>query len=103
MLPRALRVGCNDRLGAALSLRAVRAARRFHARGAIAPPSPMEFWPAPLMGWTLAAVPRAQMVRKPLQVRPRSRRTLDQRLWLRFPRLAAATHRLIARLEPGSR
>ena len=63
----------------------------------------MEFWPAPLTGWILAAVPRAQMVRKPLQVRPRSRRTLDQRLWLRFPRLAAATHRLIARLEPGSR
>jgi ketosteroid isomerase-like protein len=31
------------------------------------------------------------------------RRTLDQRLWLRFPRLAATCFRLLGRLSPGSR
>jgi len=44
-----------------------------------------------------------QIVRKPLRVRERSTRTLDQRLSLRFPRLAAANSRLIARLPPTSR
>jgi hypothetical protein len=44
-----------------------------------------------------------EIVRKPLRVRERSRRTLDQRLSLRFPRLAAASFRLIDRLPPSSR
>jgi ketosteroid isomerase-like protein len=45
-----------------------------------------------------------QVVRKPLRVRERSRRTLDQRLALRFPRLAAASGRLLlGRLPPRSR
>ena len=44
-----------------------------------------------------------EVVRKPLRVRERSRRTLDQRLLLRFPRLAAVNARLIARLPPRSR
>jgi ketosteroid isomerase-like protein len=44
-----------------------------------------------------------EIVRKPLRVRERSRRTLDQRLSLRFPRLAAAYLRLIFKLPPGSR
>jgi ketosteroid isomerase-like protein len=43
------------------------------------------------------------MVRKPLQARERSRRTLDQRLFLRFPRLANAVFRLVARRPPRSR
>jgi ketosteroid isomerase-like protein len=46
---------------------------------------------------------RDQIVRKPLRVGERSRRTLDQRLSLRFPRLAAANARLIGKLAPGSR
>jgi ketosteroid isomerase-like protein len=45
----------------------------------------------------------AEVVRKPLHVRERSRRTLDQRLGLRFPRLAAATGRLLAKRPPSSR
>jgi hypothetical protein len=44
-----------------------------------------------------------RIVRTPLRVRQRSSRTLDQRLALRFPRLAAATFRLIGKLPPGSR
>jgi hypothetical protein len=44
-----------------------------------------------------------EIVRKPLQVRERSSRTLDQRLFLRFPRLATASFRLITKLPPGSR
>ena len=44
-----------------------------------------------------------EVVRKPLSVGERSRRTLDQRLALRFPRLASATARLIDRLPPRSR
>ena len=45
-----------------------------------------------------------EFVRKPLQVREGSRRTLDQRLVLRFPRLADAYARLVvARLPPTSR
>ena len=48
-----------------------------------------------------------EVVRKPLRVRERSSRTLDQRLGLRFPRLGAAsgrlTGRLIGRLSPRSR
>ena len=48
-------------------------------------------------------MPRERIVRKPLRVRERSRRTLDQRLLLRFPSLAAAWFRLIGRLPPSSR
>jgi ketosteroid isomerase-like protein len=44
-----------------------------------------------------------EIVRKPLRVRERSRRTLDQRFFLRFPRLAAASARLIGKLPPRSR
>jgi len=44
-----------------------------------------------------------EIVRKPLRARERSSRTLDQRLFLRFPRLAAANSRRIAKLPPGSR
>jgi ketosteroid isomerase-like protein len=44
-----------------------------------------------------------EIVRKPLRVRERSRRTLDQWLSLRFPRLAAANSRRIGKLPPGSR
>jgi ketosteroid isomerase-like protein len=46
---------------------------------------------------------KMEVVRKPLRVRERSSRTLDQRLFLRFPRLAATSFRLIARLPLGSR
>jgi ketosteroid isomerase-like protein len=42
-------------------------------------------------------------VRTPLKKRHRSRRTLDQRLVLRFPRLGNASFRLITRLPPTSR
>jgi ketosteroid isomerase-like protein len=45
----------------------------------------------------------AEIVRKPLHVRERSSRPFDQRLTLRFPRLAEAYLRLIGRLPPGSR
>jgi ketosteroid isomerase-like protein len=44
-----------------------------------------------------------ELVRKPLKIREHSRRTLDQRLAIRFPWLAAASSRLIAMLPPGSR
>jgi ketosteroid isomerase-like protein len=44
-----------------------------------------------------------QIARQPIRVRERSSRTLDQRLALRFPRLAAAYTRLIGRQAPGSR
>ncbi len=46
---------------------------------------------------------RSQIIRRPLRVRERSRRTLDERLSLQFPRLAAANARLIGNLPPGSR
>ena len=48
-------------------------------------------------------VEEKEVVRKPLRARERSRRTIDQRLFLRFPRLAAANARMIDRLPPGSR
>jgi ketosteroid isomerase-like protein len=44
-----------------------------------------------------------EVVRRPLRMRERSRRTLDQRFFLRFPRLAAATSRRIGKLPPSSR
>jgi hypothetical protein len=44
-----------------------------------------------------------KVVRMPLTVRERSHRTLDQRIYLRFPRLAHAVLRLIAKLPPRSR
>ena len=43
------------------------------------------------------------VVRKPLRVREQSRRTLDERLAMRFPRPFAASARLISRLPPSSR
>jgi ketosteroid isomerase-like protein len=46
---------------------------------------------------------RTEVVRKPLHAGVRSGRTLDQRVSMRFPRLAAATFRLIGRLPPTSR
>lgn len=44
-----------------------------------------------------------EIVRTPLRVRERSRRTLDQRLSLRFPRLAASSSRRIGKLPHSSR
>jgi len=44
-----------------------------------------------------------EMVRQPLTVRDRSTRTLDQRMFLRFPRLVRAYARWFAKLPPGSR
>jgi ketosteroid isomerase-like protein len=44
-----------------------------------------------------------EIVRQPLRVRERSRRSLDQRLYLRFPRLGFASARRLAKLPPGSR
>jgi uncharacterized protein len=44
-----------------------------------------------------------EIVRQPLAVSERSSRTLDQRLALRFPWLAAAIARLVGRLAPTSR
>lgn len=46
---------------------------------------------------------KVEVVRQPLRVRERPSRTLDERLSLRFPRLAAANSRGIAQLPPGSR
>jgi hypothetical protein len=43
------------------------------------------------------------LVRKPLRVREQSTRTLDQRLAIRFPRLGAASFRLVTSLPPSSR
>jgi ketosteroid isomerase-like protein len=50
-------------------------------------------------------MPRDQVefVRKPLNIRERSRRTLDQRLAIRFPRLATASFRAATKLPLGSR
>ena len=44
-----------------------------------------------------------EVVRRPLQVRESSRRTLDQRLAIRFPWLSAAAFRLVTVLPPSSR
>lgn len=44
-----------------------------------------------------------EAVRQPVRVGERSSRTFDQRLFLRFPRLAAASFRLVGRLPPSSR
>jgi ketosteroid isomerase-like protein len=44
-----------------------------------------------------------EAVRRPLQVRKRSSRGLDERLALRFPRLTAAYLRRIGKLSPRSR
>ena len=44
-----------------------------------------------------------EVVRIPLRDRERSRRALDERLSLRFPRLADANARMISRLPPRSR
>jgi ketosteroid isomerase-like protein len=46
---------------------------------------------------------RDRIVRRPLRVAAQSRRTLDQRLGIRFPTLASTSFRLIGRLPPGSR
>jgi hypothetical protein len=44
-----------------------------------------------------------EIVRAPLRAREPSSRTLDQRLFLRFPRLGAMNARLIGKLPPTSR
>jgi ketosteroid isomerase-like protein len=44
-----------------------------------------------------------EIVRRPLRVRQRSSRALDQRISLRFPRLIAAYTRVVDRLPPTSR
>jgi ketosteroid isomerase-like protein len=46
---------------------------------------------------------RADVVRKPLRVSERSRRTLDERLFLRFPQVPKALLHLVAKLPPRSR
>lgn len=46
---------------------------------------------------------KMDVVRKPLRARERPRRTLDQRLFLRFPWLASASFRRILKLSPASR
>jgi len=46
---------------------------------------------------------RGEIVRSPLKVAPRTRRTLDQRILLRFPGLADASFRLMSRFPPRSR
>lgn len=46
---------------------------------------------------------KVEAVRQPLRARKRSRRTLDQRIYLRFPSLAVASFRLTTRLPPRSR
>ena len=43
-----------------------------------------------------------EIVRKPLRVRERSRRTLDQRIGIRFPRLFAAWARLVVGRLPAT-
>jgi ketosteroid isomerase-like protein len=45
----------------------------------------------------------AEVVRKPLRVRERSSRTLDQRLAIRFPKYPRIVSRLVSRLPPRSR
>src|SRR5919198_2719433 len=42
------------------------------------------------------------IVRKPLRVRDRSSRTLDQRLGVRFPKLPRVASHLLSRLPPKS-
>jgi hypothetical protein len=44
-----------------------------------------------------------EIVRRPLQVREHSSRTLDQRLFLRFPRLAKGLYRRLFAMPPRSR
>jgi ketosteroid isomerase-like protein len=44
-----------------------------------------------------------QIVRKPLAVRPRSARTVGQRLYIRFPQLGQVFARVVAALPPRSR
>ena len=44
-----------------------------------------------------------QAVRQPLRARPHSRRSLDQRIAIRFPTLSALLVRSFARLSPASR
>jgi len=46
---------------------------------------------------------RPQIIRKPLRVRQRTSRTLEQRLAIRFPWLVAIQASLMARLSTGSR
>jgi hypothetical protein len=44
----------------------------------------------------------AEVVRKPWRVRERSRRTLDERSGIRFPKVPRLTSRLVSRLPPSS-
>ena len=46
---------------------------------------------------------KVEVVRKPLRANQRSRRTLELRLLLRFPRLTVAYLRLVGKLPPRSR
>jgi SnoaL-like domain len=48
-------------------------------------------------------MPSGAIVRTPLRARPTSRRTFAQRLALRFPAVATAYTRMLARLKLGSR
>jgi ketosteroid isomerase-like protein len=48
-------------------------------------------------------MPSHHFVRQPLAARERASRTVDQRLLLRSPRLAAASSRLLSKLSPESR
>jgi hypothetical protein len=53
--------------------------------------------------WAGVLQENLEIVRKPLAVREHSSRTLEERLALRLPRLAAAYAHLIGRLPPSSR
>ncbi len=44
-----------------------------------------------------------EIVRQPIAVRAHSRRSVDQRLWLRFPGLLALVAEVVGRLSPRSR
>jgi ketosteroid isomerase-like protein len=48
-------------------------------------------------------MPNPGVVRTPLAVRPRSRRSLEERLAIRYPRASALLFRLLLRLPPRSR
>ncbi len=50
----------------------------------------------------MTTAPARNVVRMPMRVRPKSHRTLDQRIALRFPSLATASARAFGRLSPTS-
>lgn len=53
--------------------------------------------------WRAMSQENIDVVRNPLRVREQSNRTLDQRIALRLPRLAAACARLLSKLARASR